>query len=174
MGTNYYRVPLASEMEERKALLQKRVAEMELTPENIELGFNTISTNNPDSGKPSHLYDWEYNSPWSEFMDGINIHLGKRSSGWKFCWNFHKNRHYHDKESLLAFIRTGRVVNEYGEEIPTEEFIQMALDWGQPDGWVHNAEYEKRQRELGHHTWGPSYYDTIIDGLRVSTSTEFC
>jgi hypothetical protein len=153
-------------MEERKALLQKRVAEMEMTPGNIERGFSTIPTHDSD-------YSWEYDSPWSEFMGGTSIHLGKRSSGWKFCWNFHKNRHYHDKESLLEFIRAGRVVNEYGEEIPTEEFIQMALDWGQPDGWVHNAEYEKHQRELGHKTWGPSYYDTIIDGLRVSTSTEF-
>ena len=165
MGTNYYRIPLASEMEERKALLMKRVAEMEMTPGNIERGFNTIPTHDSD-------YSWEYDSPWSEFMDNVSIHLGKRSGGWKFCWNFHKNRHYHDKESLLKFIRAGRVVNEYGEEIPTEEFIQMALDWGQPDGWVHNAEYEKHQRELGHHTWGPKYYDHIIDDLRVSTSTE--
>lgn len=167
MGTNYYRVPLASEMEERKALLEKRVAEMEMTPGNIERGFNVIPTHDSD-------YSWEYDNPWSEFMNDTSIHLGKRSGGWKFCWNFHNNRHYHDKETLLSFIRSGRVVNEYGEEIPTEEFIEMALTWGQPDGLVHNAEYEKRQRELGYHTWGPSHYDHIVEGLRVSSSTEFC
>ncbi len=166
MGTNYYRIPLASEMEERKAHLMKRVADMEMTPENIEREFNTIPTHDSD-------YSWEYDNPWSEFTDGVRIHLGKRSAGWKFCWNFHNNRYYHDKESLLAFIRTGRVVNEYGETITAHEFIQMALEWGEPNGWILNEEYEREQRKNGHQTWGPKYYDMIIDGLRVSTSTEF-
>ena len=139
---------------------------MEMTPENIEREFNTIPTHDSD-------YSWEYDNPWSEFTDGVRIHLGKRSAGWKFCWNFHNNRYYHDKESLLAFIRTGRVVNEYGETITAHEFIQMALEWGEPNGWILNEEYEREQRKNGHQTWGPKYYDMIIDGLRVSTSTEF-
>jgi len=167
MGTNYYRIPLASEMEERKALLMKRVVEMEMTPGNIERGFNTIPTHDSD-------YSWEFDSPWSEFMDNVSIHLGKRSGGWKFCWNFHKNRYYSDKASLIEFVRSGRVVDEYGTEILPDEFLKMAFDWGQPDGWVHNAEYEREQAKCGGHTWGPTHYDIMIDGLRVSTSTEFC
>jgi hypothetical protein len=78
--------------------------------------------------------------------------------GWKFCWNFHDNRYYKDKESLLEFICSGRVVDEYGEECDVEEFITMALEWGQPDGLPADVE---------------SYYDKEIDGLWVSSSIAF-
>ena len=47
----------------------------------------------------------------------------------------------------------------------------MALDWGKDDGIVADLEYMKEN-----HPWmsNPSdYVDKEIDGLRVSTSTEF-
>jgi hypothetical protein len=66
-------------------------------------------------------------------------------------------------------------VDEYGMEIDPEEFIKMALEWGQPDGAVLNEEYEKKRRKKYPNslTWGPEYYDLEIDGLRVSRSTDF-
>jgi len=103
----------------------------------------------------------------------MNIHLGKRSGGWKFCWNFHNGKYYNTKEELLKFIRKGRVVNEYGEQIDVEEFIEMSLNWGQPDGMVADKEYFDKTE---HHRWMSNpedYYDKEIDGLRVSSSTEF-
>jgi len=54
-------------MVEKKERLEKRFKEMELSSENIERGFNTIPTEDV----------WEYDSPWSEFIDGTKIHLGK-------------------------------------------------------------------------------------------------
>lgn len=163
MGTNFYRIPLASEMEERKNKLIGRLEEMELSPFNLERSFCTI-----EKGESS----WEYHSPWSEFLEGTSIHLGKRSLGWKFCWNFHKNKYYSNKGELLGFIRSGRVVDEYGEEQEVEEFIEMALSWGQPNGLVLNSEYE---RTSGSNTFiGPNYWDLDVDGLRVSSSTDFC
>jgi hypothetical protein len=110
------------------------------------------------------------------FIDGTNIHLGKRSSGWKFCWNFHKDKYYTNKEELLSFIRSGRVVDEYGAEWNVEDFITMSLEWGEPDGWVVNEEYRKEQRSKGVGTYfdKPEYDDRIVDGLRVSSSTDFC
>lgn len=164
MGTNYYRIPTKGEMEKRKLCLQTRIKNMDMSPGSIERGV-PLTKEYPDS--------WDVHNPWTEFLDDASIHLGKRSSGWKFCWNFHKNRFYSNKEELLAFIRSGRVVDEYGTEMTPDEFIQMALEWGQPDGWVLNAEYERKQAKNGHHTWGPKYYDLEIDGLRVSTSTDF-
>lgn len=166
MGTNYYRIPKAKEVEARKAKLLTRVQDLDLSPSNIERNFSVLE--NPKS-------HWDYHSPWSEFIEDMSIHLGKRSSGWKFCWNFHKNKYYSNKEELLAFIRSGRVVDEYGEEWNPEEFIKMALDWGQPDGWVHNEDYERKIEKTTGRTlfWGPQYWDLEIDGLRVSTSTEF-
>lgn len=167
MGTNYYRIPKAEEVEARKAKLLARIQDLDLSPSNIERYFTTIE--NPKSS-------WDYHSPWSEFTEELNIHLGKRSGGWKFCWNFHKDKYYSNKEELLAFIRSGRVVDEYGEEWDPEEFIKMALDWGQPDGWVHNEAYEKEMQKTTGRTffWGPQYWDRDVDGLRVSQSTEFC
>jgi hypothetical protein len=68
-------------------------------------------------------------------------------------------------------------VNEYGELQDTEEFITMALEWGQPDGYVLDENYENELKKKPNYR--PSfidmskYYDKEIDGLRVSTSTEF-
>ena len=158
MGTNYYRIPTVDEMEERKARLARRVTELEMTPSNIEHNFNTIPTNSP----------WEHNNPWNEFVEDTNIHLGKRSSGWKFCWNFNDNKYYSSKEELIQFVLSGRVVDEYGEEIDPQEFLDMAFAWGEPDGLVADKEYFKKNEQR--HLY---YYDKIVDGLRVSPSTDF-
>lgn len=165
MGTNYYRIPTEQEMEERQARLAKRIQKLELTPANIERRFSTIPITNPD-------YVWEHESPWDEFTDKTLIHLGKRSSGWKFCWNFNKDQFYSNKETLLEFIKSGRIVDEYGTELEAEGFIQMAMDWGQPDGLVADEAYMRDKEHYLGNNW-KSYADLEIDGLRVSTSTEF-
>ena len=164
MGTNYYRIPTESEIEARKQRLQSRIRTMPLYANCIEQGFRYIA--NPND-------EWSSLSPWDEFVEGTSIHLGKRSSGWRFCWNFHNNQYYQDKASLLAFIRAGRVVDEYGEEMNVEEFLDMALEWGQPDGLVADKAYFDTTE---HHAWmsnPEAYYDRIVDGLRVSSSTQF-
>ena len=66
MGTNYYRIPTESEMQERKARLEKRIQELEMTAGNIERKFNTIPTHDSD-------YVWEYETPWDEFCNNTNI-----------------------------------------------------------------------------------------------------
>jgi hypothetical protein len=165
MGTNYYRIPQASEMDERKFKLLERVANLDLSPSNIECEFNEPIDD-----------QWGRENPWGIFINGTNIHLGKRSSGWKFCWNFHKDKYYSNKEELLSFIRSGRIVDEYGDEQDVEEFITMALEWGEPDGLVVNQEYRRKERTNGMGSFfdKPEYDDKIIDGLRVSSSTDFC
>jgi hypothetical protein len=164
MGTNYYRIPTAREIEDRKNRLLSEIRKMDLSPASVENGFTVT---NDDS--------WDRFSPWDNFTHEISIHLGKRSMGWKFCWNFHDNKHYSNKEELLGFIRGGRVVNEYGEEQEIEEFITMALEWGQPDGLVVNEEYElEASRNSGRRIfYGEKYWDKIVDGLRVSSSIKF-
>jgi len=165
MGTNYYRVPKVDEVNERYAKLHMRLQEMDRwDPSLIESDYRFIE--DPED-------EWSTISPWDEFVGGMNIHLGKRSGGWKFCWNFHNGKYYNTKEELLNFIRKGRVVNEYGGQIDVEEFIEMALNWGQPDGMVADKEYFDKTE---HHRWMSNpedYYDKEIDGLRVSSSTEF-
>lgn len=165
MGTNYYRVPKSPEVVERLQKLNMRMGEIDIwSASEAKNGFRTIP-----------VTDYQNMTPWDEFVSDLSVHLGKRSSGWKFCWNFNDNVHYSNKEELLNFIRTGRIVDEYGTEINQEEFIEMALNWGQPDGAVLNEEYKKKRAEKYPNSfiWGSEYYDLEIDGLRVSRSTEF-
>jgi hypothetical protein len=159
MGTNFYRIPSHKEMVEKRERLEKRFKEMELSSENIERGFHTIPTEN----------GWEYDSPWSEFLEGTNIHLGKRSSGWKFLWNFNNDKYYKDKESLLEFMRSGRIVNEYSEELDVEEFIEMSLSWGEDDGW----DLETYYKENPTHRSPYGKPERYVDGLRISDSVDF-
>jgi hypothetical protein len=163
MGTNYYRIPTHEEVENRKALLIEEIKNLPTSPSDIERGF---SEQLDDS--------WESFSPWDLFNLDMKIHLGKRSWGWQFCWNFNDNKFYSNKEELLAFIRSGRIVDEYGKEEPVEEFIKMALNWC-PDGLIGNAEYNESLKEKNPNYWySESFFDKVIDGLRVSSSTEFC
>ena len=165
MSTNFYRLPTEDEMLERKEKLLTEVANLELNPFNICHRFETELENS-----------WERENPWDNFIEGTKIHLGKRSGGWKFVWNFHNNKYYFNKEGLFSFIRSGRVVDEYGELIENEEFIEMALNWCQPDGYTYGKEYVEKTRKINGYANivdNSSYYDKIIDGLNVSASTDF-
>ena len=54
-----------------------------------------------------------------------------------------------------------------------QEFLDMAFAWGEPDGLIADKEYFDKTE---HHRWmsnPETYYDRILDGLRVSSSTEF-
>ncbi len=161
MGTNFYRIPTAEEMAAKKAKLIEEVTNLELTPSNIERSFNERIMDTSD-----------YETVWDRFIEDTCIHLGKRSGGWKFCWNFHNNKYYSNKEELLNFIRSGRVVDEYGDEIFVGEFISMALNWCQPDGLIVNEEYDRLHKRHSYFT-GEKYWDREIDGLRVSSSIDF-
>ena len=165
MGTNYYRIPTEDEIKVKHNQLQIDILNMDLSPLSIESGFRVAVDDM-----------WNGENPWETFTDGIYIHLGKRSMGWKFCWNFHDNKYYSNKEELLSFIRTGRVMDEYGEELTPEEFITMALEWGEPDGLIYDKEYRMKLWDKGTGTFlhTESYDDKVIDGLRVSSSTDFC
>ena len=161
MGTNFYRVPKGHEMIKREQKLRMRIDAMDtINAGVISRGFNSIQVS-----------DWDSISPWDEFLEGTNVHLGKRSSGWKFIWNWNDGKYYKTKEQLFKFIRSGRVVDEYGHQINVEEFITMALEWGKDDGW----DVETYYKEYPEHQIPTSrgVYEEYIDGLRVSTSTEF-
>lgn len=150
---------------------------------------------------------------------GNVIHLGKRSCGWKFLWNPNTIRYcdgYIDQETkefipvykydqvypltkqgITDFCSREDVIitDEYGEQYTSEEFLEMAFSWGEPDGWTsktyedsqerssYRSYYwsEKHQRglwsekdemwlDLGYNV---EYYDFESDGLRFSTSINF-
>lgn len=161
MGTNYTRIPTTEEMEAKRKKLVKTIKDLIMEPALIEREFQITKDDS-----------WDSESPWDKFLDGTAVHLGKRSSGWKFCWNFHKDKYYSNKEELIQFVLSGRVVDEYGEEMDPQEFLDMAFAWGEPDGLVANKEYF----DSADHSWisnPQDYYDREVDGLRVSSSTQF-
>jgi hypothetical protein len=165
MGTNYYRIPKSKEMTERYQKLHDRVARLDwINPSLIERNFSDI-----EDPKDS----WSKLNPWDEFTYDMKIHLGKRSSGWKFIWNWNSNKFYNTKEELFKFIRDGRVVNEYGELMDTEEFIEMALEWNEENGWDIETYYKENPERRMSFTSNEKH-EEYIDGLRVSTSTDFC
>jgi len=112
-----------------------------------------------------------------ELGDDVGVHLGKRSCGWLFCWNFHNNLHYSNKKELINFIKGGRIFDEYGAEVDPSEFIKEAINWGQPDGWYVCEEYYIKEFDSKNRPRPflarPEWNDKLIDGLRVSSSIEF-
>ena len=161
MSTNYFRLPKPSEVRIKYLDLVEQINDIDIfSPANIYSEFRTVERGLDNL------------SPWNVFLENMKIHIGKRSSGWKFLWNFQEGKFYTSKEELLKFIRSGRIVNEYGEIQNTEEFIKMALEWGQPDGCVLNQEYIDKHKS-NHSSYISSYYDKEVDGLRVSSHTEF-
>jgi hypothetical protein len=145
----------------REQKMRMRLDAMDvINPGDISRGFRSIEVG-----------DWDSISLWDEFLEGTNIHLGKRSGGWKFIWNWNRGKYYKTKEELFKFIRDGRVVDEYGEQIDVEEFITMALDWGKDDGWDIETYYKEHPEHQIPISRG--VYEEYIDGLRVSTSVDF-
>ena len=161
MGTNFYRIPKSSDIVIRHQKLYEKVSKLDLWDvSKIKCNFSEPKENG-----------FEFQSIWDDFIEDMNVHLGKRSMGWKFCWNFHKNKHYSNKEELLSFIRSGRVIDEYGDLQDTEEFIEMTLTWCK-DGCDDKKYYEDNPENKS--IWvGEKYDDKYVDGLRVSSSVDF-
>lgn len=51
------------------------------------------------------------------------IHIGKRSGGWKFHWDHNYFKFFKpSKESLIKWLKSGQIVDEYGEEFTFDQF----------------------------------------------------
>jgi len=163
MGTNYYRIPTHEEVEKRKTALIKAAKALDISPEFI--GMNFAEEVDEDS--------WDRVTIWDTFLDGMKIHLGKRSSGWLFAWNHNNWKFYKNKEELFSYIRKGRVVNEYGEELSPDEFIEMASNWCL-DGFDSMRYLREELLAKGKKPLDSSLYeDIIVDELRFLNSVDF-
>lgn len=133
--------------------------------------------------------------------DGRNIHLGKRSCGWKFLWNPNVVRVWNSeecdyqwdyvypltKQGIIDFVMRDDVIisDEYNEVLDPEEFLDMAFNWC-IDG-LDGKEYHTNPKYDAPHyyrnyeddqKWKDlgyevEYYDFYSDGLRFSTSVDF-
>ena len=124
------------------------------------------------------------NDQYDEARDIISevekIHIGKRSAGWKFLWDANEFKYFEPtKESLIEWLKSGQIVDEYKREFTFEEFWNDCLD-GFRDGYD-AITYEKDYPGRGHWRQSCAIFHGIpvtlgefyIDNLRFSVSNNF-
>lgn len=92
------------------------------------------------------------------------IHLGKRSAGWQFLWDFNNWKYYKDNlDSIKEFLKDKIIYNEYGEQFTIDEFFNKEIDYClyKKDNLLNGSEGE----------YANQYH--YNDGLRFSKYTDF-
>lgn len=153
MGTNfYYKIPLS----------KRKIKELQ-----------DLITEEPDFD--TLMYELE------EAKENHCIHLGKRSAGWQFLWDFHKGKYYDSSlTSIKQFLATagGYIESEYCKKISVDSFFgeEIATSLYKDENHVDYAEYQKQHPE-------DTYYSNFIpsaeeftseDGLRFCKTSDFC
>lgn len=121
-----------------------------------------------------------------------DIHIGKRSAGWKFLWDAHYFEYFEPtKESLFDWLESGQIIDEYGEEFTFDQFINDELKGWLDKGfdiesyYINNPEDKSRwidcssrnryfyQRCPNLHLNINKYGEFYIDNLRFTVSEDF-
>ena len=116
-----------------------------------------------DTACDFHELHSKYNKMISDIIPE-RVHLGKRSYGWQFLWDYHDGRYFKaNLESIKKFLKDKIIVDEYGEVFSLDQFLneEIADYLYNTDGKLYDCV------ELL-----PSYY-FISDGLRFSKSENF-
>lgn len=169
MGTNFYKVLKPKYTKKQKAEITKKINEQ---TKKLKDYFN--DNNYIDK------YDIEdYYEMLKEFCP-VRVHLGKRSGGWQFLWN-HNNEKYYKKtlQSIREFLDTdnGFIIDEYGERFTTDQFLNEEIGeamYNDPERFINGIQHDLRKEAT--YSWAKcsKYEYTTDEGLRFSTSTEFC
>ena len=126
---------------------------------------------------------------WDALVENIpeTIHIGKRSCGWKFCWDAHDFRYFKPtKESLIEWLKSGDIYDEYGEKYTFDQFWNEEI-WF--DG-LDCKEYYKSAKSDPYRSWMRSpekvceyktkfgidvnrYNEFYIDNLRFTVDEDF-
>lgn len=124
------------------------------------------------------------NDQYDEVRDIIaevnDIHIGKRSCGWKFLWDANDFKYFEPtKESLIRWLKSGQIIDEYGQEYNFDEFWNDALD-GFWEGYDivtyekdHPGENYWRTYEKKFHGIPVTLGEFYIDDLRFSIYSDF-
>ena len=109
----------------------------------------------------------ELHSKYNEMISDIipeKVHLGKRSHGWQFLWDYHDGRYFKaNLGSIKKFLKDKIIFDENNEVFSLDQFLneEIADYLYNTDGKLYDCV------ELL-----PSYY-FISDGLRFSKSEDF-
>ena len=121
-----------------------------------------------------------------------DIHIGKRSYGWKFLWDAHFFEYFEPtKESLFDWLESGQIIDECGDEFTFDQFINDELKGRLDKGWDIESYYIDRPEDKS--SWYDfssrnryfyqrcpnlninvnRYGEFYIDGLRFTVSEDF-
>ncbi len=150
MGTNfYYKIPIHKrKVEELKNLITEEPDFTELLNE-----IEEITKNN-------------------------SIHLGKRSYGWQFLWDYHNGRFYKDNlNSIKEFIATsgGYIENEYGDKFTLDQFFndEIKACLYKDENHYDAKAYQETHPEESQYYNSNDIEHISTDGLRFSTFENF-
>lgn len=110
------------------------------------------------------------------------IHIGKSSCGWVFMFDHNNWKYFEkDKQSIVDFINSCEIIDEYDCPISTNEFWELVNS--KVDG-IDNREYYTNWNKYNKDFHGnpiprPSYIpndygEFYVEDLNFSTSTDFC
>ena len=120
-----------------------------------------------------------------------DIHIGKRSAGWKFLWDAHFFEYFEpSKESLLDWLHSGQIIDEYGDKFTFEQFWNEEISRFLDKGYDLESYYTTYPKEQSYwdFTSGIKYFyqrcphfkgyinkygEFYIDNLRFNTSDNF-
>lgn len=169
MGTNFYKVLKPKYTKKQKAEINKKINEQ---TKKLKEYFN----DNDYIDK----YDIEDYYEMLNELRPVKVHLGKRSWGWQFLWN-HNNEQYYKKtlQSIKEFLDedNGFIIDEYGERFTTEQFLNEEIGeamYNDPERFINGPQHDAEYKNICAYVKCSNYEFTTEEGLRFSTSTEFC
>ena len=132
MGTNYYcrRIKLINELESKKETALNEAKDSELLKEIVNSFFDNL------------------------INDVEDVHIGKSSGGWDFLFQLNDKKYYHNKASMIEFIKECQIVDEYDRELTFDEFWNNVVS---DRTW--NGKPTKRHRDSVHNHY------IVIDDL---------
>lgn len=129
-----------------------------------------------DAIKPIMDFD-DFRDLFNAIIEGHVIHLGKRSAGWQFLWNFNNGKYFEaNLQSIKDFLKDGGgfIEDEYSETFTLEEFFEDEIkaclykDEDHCDMTSYHIKYPNEPIYCD-----PTGYEFQSDGLRFSKFTEF-
>ena len=94
------------------------------------MGTNFYLRRNLSNDQKELLKQYIDQDEYDKIRDNLpeNIHIGKRSYGWKFLSNANKFQYFKPNiESLHEFLKSGDIYDEYGEKYTFGQFINDEL-----------------------------------------------
>lgn len=92
------------------------------------------------------------------------IHLGKRSAGWQFLWDYHNGKYFKPTlKSIKDFLKDKEIYDEYDRYFTLDQFINDELDQFLYKNETHNDGMNSE--------YSTQYF--ISDGLRFSKFENF-